>query len=55
MLYEVITRNTAELDERELSAAVIESVAENFTDSVISPWFYFLIGGPAAAARNNFV
>jgi len=53
--YHLVSRNTAELDERELSAAVIESVAENFTDSVISPWFYFLIGGPAAAAVYRFV
>jgi adenosylcobinamide-phosphate synthase len=51
----MVSRDTQELSEGEISAAVIESLSENFTDSVISPWLYFLLGGPAGAVVYRFV
>ena len=51
----LVSRDTSSLSEGEIAAAVIESIAENLTDSVVSPWLYFLIGGPAAAFGYRFV
>lgn len=45
------SRDPANLDESALSAAAIESVAENTSDSVVAPLFYYAIFGlPGAAA-----
>ena len=52
---QLVSRDTSELAEDEITAAVISSIAENLTDSLVSPWFYFLIGGPAAAFAYRFV
>lgn len=47
----MVSRPTAELSAELLASAVIESVAENFPDSVLAPWLAFALGGtPAAAA-----
>jgi adenosylcobinamide-phosphate synthase len=44
------SRDAAELDERALVAATIESIAENTSDSVVAPLFFFaLFGLPGAA------
>ena len=51
----LVSRDTSSLDGHELSAAVIESVAENLTDSIIAPWIFLLLGGPAAAVSYRFV
>ena len=43
------SRDAAELDERELAGATIESLSENASDSVVAPLFYFaLFGVPGA-------
>ena len=42
----IVGRDTAELSEREVVCATIETVAENTTDGIISPMAYGLLGGP---------
>lgn len=42
----IVGRDTAELSEREVVCATIETVAENTTDGIISPMLYGLLGGP---------
>lgn len=41
----IVSRNVADLDHELLDSATIESVAENLTDSVIAPFFYFMLFG----------
>jgi adenosylcobinamide-phosphate synthase len=41
----IVSRDTRELDDEHLNSATIESLAENLTDSVISPFFYFALFG----------
>lgn len=41
----IVGRDTATLDEPAISRAAIESAAENLSDGIIAPAFWFLIGG----------
>lgn len=41
----IVGRDTAAMDGAAVSRAAIESAAENFSDGVIAPAFWFLIGG----------
>jgi adenosylcobinamide-phosphate synthase len=41
----IVGRDTAALDQAAVSRAAIESAAENLSDGVIAPAFWFLIGG----------
>lgn len=41
----IVGRDTATLDESDVSRAAIESAAENFSDGVVAPAFWFLIAG----------
>lgn len=41
----IVGRDTGMLDEAAVARAAIESAAENFSDGVIAPAFWFLIGG----------
>ena len=45
----IVGRDTAELDESEITRATVETVAENIVDGIISPLFYFAIGGAPLA------
>lgn len=45
----IVGRETAHLDESEVSRAAVETVAENTVDGVISPLFFALLGGAPAA------
>ncbi|MVO98960.1 adenosylcobinamide-phosphate synthase CbiB [Paenibacillus lutrae] len=45
----IVGRDTAQLDEGELTRAVVETVAENTVDGVISPLIFALIGGAPLA------
>ncbi len=42
---QIVGRDTAELDEHEISRAAIESLAENSSDGVIAPLFYLVLFG----------
>jgi adenosylcobinamide-phosphate synthase len=47
----IVGRETANLDEAAVSRAAIESLAENFSDGVVAPLFWMVVGGlPGAAA-----
>jgi adenosylcobinamide-phosphate synthase len=41
----LVSRDTEQMSEREITAAAVETIAENTTDGVVSPLFYFAIGG----------
>ncbi len=42
-LSKIVSRNTAELNETEISSACIESVLENGSDAIFAPWFWWLL------------
>lgn len=44
-LNHIVGRDTEKLDERGILKATIESLAENASDGIIAPLFYFAIGG----------
>jgi len=47
----LVSRDTSDLDEPHMASAVIESVSENFVDTILSPLFFYLILGlPGALA-----
>jgi adenosylcobinamide-phosphate synthase len=49
-LAHIVSRSTANLDEAEVRESALESLAENLSDSVIAPLFWFaLLGLPGAA------
>lgn len=41
----VVGRDTDRMDEAEVTRATVETIAENIVDGVISPLFYFFLGG----------
>ena len=41
----IVGRETAQLDAGEISRATVETIAENTTDGIIAPLFFFAIGG----------
>lgn len=41
----IVGRDTAEMDESAVARSAIESAAENLSDGVIAPAFWFLVGG----------
>ncbi|MBQ7453457.1 MAG: cobalamin biosynthesis protein CobD [Selenomonadaceae bacterium] len=41
----IVGRDTANLNESEIARATVETVAENTVDGIISPLFYFAVGG----------
>lgn len=45
----LVGRDTGNLDEKEITRALVETVAENTSDGVIAPLFYLTIGGPPLA------
>lgn len=53
--YHLVSRDVSTLDASELSAATIESVAENTSDSVVAPLFYFALAGLPGALLYRFV
>ncbi len=51
----LVSRTMEDADEAAVVSAVIESLSENFTDSLASPIFYFSIGGLPAAWGYRFI
>lgn len=41
----IVGRDTENLDTAEITRATVETVAENIVDGIISPLFYFMLGG----------
>ena len=46
MLPALVGRNTAPLTRTQAASAVIESLSENYVDSILSPVFYYLVFAP---------
>jgi adenosylcobinamide-phosphate synthase len=46
----IVGRDTADLDEPEITRAVFETVAESLNDGVIAPLFWLAVGGPVGMA-----
>ena len=53
--WHLVSRDTTSLSESEIAGAAVESLAENLTDSVIAPLFYFALFGLPGAALYRFV
>ena len=51
----IVGRDTGQLDENGVARAVVETVAENFVDGVVSPLFWALIGGAPMAMAFKMV
>lgn len=54
VLGRIVSRDTGQLDVDEVRAAAVESLAENLSDSVVAPLFWFCVGGLPAAALYRF-
>jgi adenosylcobinamide-phosphate synthase len=52
--WHLVSRPTTELSAAEVAAAAIESLAENLSDSVIAPIFWYLCGGLPGLAIYRF-
>ncbi len=53
--WHLVSRDVSELDEGLVAAATVESLAENSSDSVAAPLFWYAIGGLPAALAYRFV
>jgi adenosylcobinamide-phosphate synthase len=51
----IVGRDTDRLDPEQITRATVETLAENISDGVIAPLFYFLLGGPALACAYRAV
>lgn len=52
--WHLVSRDTSALDASQVAAATVESVAENTSDGVIAPLFYYALGGLPAALAYRF-
>lgn len=52
--WHLVSRDTSQLNESQVSAAAIESVAENASDGMIAPLFFYVLGGLPAAFAYRF-
>ena len=50
----LVSRDTAQLSEREVRESTIETLAENLNDSVVAPIFWFVLFGLPGAAVYRF-
>ncbi len=52
--WHLVSRDTSTLDETQVAAATIESVAENTSDGIVAPLLYYALGGLPAALAYRF-
>ncbi len=52
--WHLVSRDTSQLNESQVAAAAIESVAENTSDGIMAPLFYYRLGGLPAALAYRF-
>lgn len=55
LLPTLVGRETTGLDERQITRAVVESLAENSVDAVVAPLLWAAVAGPGAAAAYRAV
>ncbi len=53
--WHLVSRDTSQLDASRVAAATIESVAENTSDGIVAPLFFYALGGLGAALAYRFV
>ena len=53
--WHLVSRDTSELDASQVSAAAIESVAENTSDGIIAPLFWYKLGGLSGAMTYRYL
>jgi len=51
----IVSRDTSQLDEREILRAVIETVSENISDGIVAPLLFLSFGGPVGAMAYKAV
>jgi adenosylcobinamide-phosphate synthase len=51
----LVSRDTSRLDESQIAAATIESLAENTSDSVVAPIFWYAVAGLPGALVYRFL
>lgn len=54
LAWHLVSRDTSQLDESRVSAAAIESVAENASDGIVAPLFFYTLGGLPLAFAYRF-
>lgn len=52
--WHLVSRDTAELNESQVTAATIESITENTSDSIVAPLFYYAVAGLPGAFTYRF-
>ena len=53
--WHLVSRDTSTLTESQVSAAAIESVAENTSDGIIAPLFWYRVGGLSGAMTYRYL
>lgn len=53
--WHLVSRDTSQLDSSQIAAATIQSLAENLSDGVIAPLFFYRIGGLPAALAYRYL
>ena len=53
--WHLVSRDTITLSATQVAAATIESVAENTSDGIVAPLFYYALGGLPAAVVYRFI
>jgi adenosylcobinamide-phosphate synthase len=53
--WHLVSRDTSALSAAQVAAAAVESVAENASDSLVAPLFYYAVGGLPAALAYRFL
>ncbi len=53
--WHLVSRDTSHLSSAHVAAATIESVAENASDGIVAPLFYYALGGLPAALAYRFI
>jgi adenosylcobinamide-phosphate synthase len=53
--WHLVSRDTATLDASQVAAAAVESVAENTSDGIIAPLFYYILAGLPGALAYRYV
>lgn len=53
--WHLVSRDTSRLDGSKVAAAAIESVAENASDGIVAPLFFYAVGGLPAALAYRFI
>jgi adenosylcobinamide-phosphate synthase len=55
LAWHLVSRDTTDLDASQVAAATIESIAENSSDGILAPLFYYAFGGLPMALIYRFV